>query len=289
LPSLHATTRPHADRRSPIGVFDSGIGGLSVLKHLRAQLPKESFLYIADSAFAPYGERSVDELIDRSIRITEHLLLCHIKALVIACNTATAAAVKVLRLRYPDLIIIGMEPGLKPAAQQSRTKIVGVLATRSTLQSEKFKLLHEQLSHETQVRFIPQACVGLVNEIEKGDLNAPAILALLRLYIPPLLEQGADTLVLGCTHYPFVTTLIERVIQENLIDRTQTIKLIDTGEAVARRLQSLLASQNFQNDSDYLTPGTLSLSTTGSIPRLISALPFIMENTPTNLVHGIEL
>ena len=190
----------HIDRNAPVGVFDSGIGGLSVLKHMRELLPLEKFLYLADSAYAPYGERSTEELITRSIKITEFFLQKGIKALVIACNTATAAAITTLRKRYPNLIIIGIEPGIKPAAARSASKIVGVLATQSTLLSDKFNRLSEQLSRETGTQFIPQACVGLVNQIELGNLNSPEIFRLLRLYINPLLAQGVDSLVLGCTH-----------------------------------------------------------------------------------------
>ncbi|TXI92774.1 MAG: glutamate racemase [Burkholderiaceae bacterium] len=233
-----STTQKNADRCAPVGVFDSGIGGLSVVKHLRQQLPNENFIYFADTAYAPYGERTTEELIDRSLKITAFLLDKGIKALIIACNTATAAAVAELRRRYPQLIIIGMEPGIKPAAARSESKVVGVLATRSTLNSKKFQELSGKLALETQTQFIPQACVGLVNEIERGDLNSPKLLELLRLYVHPLLAQGVDTLVLGCTHYPFVETQIRKTIDE--FDANKNIFLIDTGAAIARRLQQLL-------------------------------------------------
>lgn len=274
--SSNSDSLKHANSAAPIGVFDSGIGGLSVVKHLRQQLPQERFLYVADSGYAPYGERSEEEIIARSIKITEFFLRYEIKALVVACNTATAAAVAVLRQRYPDLIIVGIEPGLKPAAAISRNKQVGVLATRATLNSEKFHLLREQLSAETHTKFIPQACVGLVNQIEQGDLSTPALMELLRHYVTPLLEQDVDTLVLGCTHYPFVAHLIRQVIIEFQDARSEEkqINLIDTGEAVARRLLNLLDARHLRNLN-----GTQKLQawTTGQVSILRYGLSFIMD------------
>ena len=277
----------NTDSNAAVGVFDSGIGGLSVLKHLRQRLPHECMLYLADSAYAPYGERSVEELIARSIKITEFFLQHNIKAMVIACNTATAAAVAVLRERYPNLLIIGMEPGLKPAALQSKNKIVGVLATRSTLQSQKFNLLREQLTHELHAQFIPQACVGLVNQIELGDLNASAILDLLRQYVPPLLAQGIDTLVLGCTHYPFVETQIRQVIAE-VPGQQKSIQIIDTGEAVARRLESLLGTHHLLRATSLSSAEkTLMVWATGNTETLQSAMRFILAPDEMVSVLGI--
>lgn len=278
----------HADSNAPVGVFDSGIGGLSVLKHLREHLPLENFLYVADTAYAPYGERSNEELINRSIKITEFFLAQGIKALVIACNTATAAAVATLRERYPNLIIIGMEPGIKPAAARSASKIVGVLATRSTLQSEKFNRLSEQLEHETQTQFIPQACVGLVNEIEQGDLESATILDLLRRYVPPLLDQGVDTLVLGCTHYPFVESQILQVIREHQTDQIKPIHIIDTGEAVARRLSDLLEKQHLRNTCNQ-TPQSFQAWTTGDASTLQMALGFITQGETSPVAGTLDI
>ncbi|WP_230409705.1 glutamate racemase [Undibacterium fentianense] len=267
----------HADSNAPVGVFDSGIGGVSVLRHLREQLPNEDFLYFADTAFAPYGERSNEELIERSIRITEFFLQQKIKALVIACNTATAAAVAVLRTRYPNLIIIGMEPGIKPAAAQSSSKIVGVLATKSTLASEKFTRLSQHVSLATQTEFISQACVGLVNQIELGDLKSEKILDLLRLYVHPLLAQNVDTIVLGCTHYPFVAPQIDQVIQEYFAgDSKRQIHIIDTGEAVARRLKQQLLDSNLLSKCK---DSSLVSYTTGSVYTLQLALNFNHNST----------
>jgi glutamate racemase len=276
----------HADSNAPVGVFDSGIGGLSVLKHLREQLPFENFIYVADMAYAPYGERSNEELIARSIKITDFFLSMGIKALVIACNTATAAAVKVLRQRHPELIIIGMEPGIKPAAARSESKIVGVLATKSTLLSEKFNQLSQQLSQETQTQFIPQACIGLVNQIELGDLHSEKILELLRLYVWPLLEQGVDTLVLGCTHYPFVSAQINQVINEFFLPEKRNIHIIDTGDAVARRLKQLLQQENLLRDYQQ---GVLVAYTTGKLEMLLRGLNFDMQNKGMLEAHQIQI
>ena len=233
---------------APIGVFDSGLGGLSVLQHIRQTLPHEALLYVADSGFAPYGDKTSAEILERSIVVTDFLLSKHIKALVVACNTATAAAIKHLRVHYPDLIIIGMEPGLKPASLLSKTKKVGVLATLSTVQSEKYQRLSMQLSAESGVEFIPQPCVGLVDQIEKAEANAEQTRLLLKKYLNPLLAANVDTLVLGCTHYPFVADLIQELTSAHTPDG-EPIRLIDTGKAVASQLQRLLAERDLKTSN----------------------------------------
>ncbi|MDP1978230.1 glutamate racemase [Undibacterium sp.] len=235
-------------RSAPIGVFDSGLGGLSVLQHIRQTLPNEALVYVADSGFSPYGDKTSAEILERSIAVTDFLLSKKIKALVVACNTATAAAIKHLRLHYPDLIIVGIEPGLKPASLLSKTKKVGVLATLSTIQSEKYHRLSTQLSAETAVEFIPQACVGLVDQIEKTEANAAHTRLLLKGYLNPLLDAKVDTLVLGCTHYPFVAKLIQELTSAHIPDR-DPITLIDTGKAVASQLQRLLAERDLTSSN----------------------------------------
>jgi glutamate racemase len=263
----------HSDRA--VGVFDSGVGGLSVLRHIRQHLPGEQLIYFADSGFAPYGEKSDEVLIERSLAVAAFLLTHQIKAMVIACNTATAAAVATLRLRYPELIIIGMEPGLKPATLHSVSKVVGVLATKSTLQSQKFSQLRDQLSLETGVNFISQACIGLVNQIEKAELHSAETLQLVRRYVAPLLAQGADTLVLGCTHYPFIAHLIRQVVAENQPNaKPDAVRLIDTGEAVARRLHKLLEQQDLL--SARVDTPILLACTTGSPGSLEHALQHML-------------
>jgi len=229
------SSSPPAD--APIGVFDSGVGGLSVLRHIRAQLPNERLIYFADTGFAPYGDKPEHVIVERSLAAAEFLLGRGIKAFVVACNTATVAAIKALRARYPALPIVGVEPGLKPAAAASRSGKIGVLATDSTLSGDKFLQLRAQISSASGAEFLLQPCVGLVDLIELGQFDTPAVDAMLERYVAPLIAQGADTLVLGCTHYPFVRAAIARIAARHA---TQAVTLIDTGDAVARKLARLL-------------------------------------------------
>jgi glutamate racemase len=245
-----------------VGVFDSGVGGLSVLQSLRAEMPTVRFIYVADSAHAPYGERSSEQVSLRAQRITEALIHDHgIDALVVACNTATAHAIKALRERHPGTPIVGVEPALRPAAAMSRSGHVGVLATRGTVQSERFaRLLREvQASASHPVRFSVQACDGLADSIERQDTVTTRRLceqavASLRQQAPDL-----DTVVLGCTHYPFAGDVLRDVLGPD-------VKLVDTGEAVARRTRAVLGLQASANEtveaSDASAP--LTLLSTGS-------------------------
>lgn len=219
---------------APIGVFDSGVGGLSVLREIRLLLPNERLLYVADSGHVPYGEKSPEFIRLRSQQIAEFLLQQGAKALVLACNTATAAAVVSLREHYPQLPIVGMEPAVKPAAAATRSGVVGVLATTGTLQSAKFAALLDRFANN--VRVITQPCPGLVECIEAGELESPATRELLRAFVAPLLAEGCDTLILGCTHYPFIKPLLRQLVPAS-------VSLIDTGEAVARQLQRVLADR----------------------------------------------
>ncbi len=241
------------DSTNPIGVFDSGVGGLSVLRHIRTQLPNEHLMYFADSGFAPYGDKPEEVVAERSLAIAGFLIERGAKALVVACNTATIAAIKLLRSHYPDMPIVGVEPGLKPAAAVSLNGKIGVLATSRTIRGEKFLLLRDQIAASTQAQFLLQGCSGLADQIELGELNTDATRAMLERYIVPLLNGGADTLVLGCTHYVFVQPAIEAVIAAAT---TREVLLVDTGEAVARRLVSLLG------EAGLLNPGN------GAVPRL---------------------
>ncbi|MDR6398523.1 glutamate racemase [Herbaspirillum seropedicae] len=257
-----------------IGIFDSGIGGLSVLRHIHAALPREQLLYFADSGYAPYGDKTEAQIVERSLAIASFLLEQRVKALVVACNTATAAAIQAIRTRWPQLLVVGIEPGLKPAAQLTRSRTVGVLATRSTLASQRFALLQAQMQAQYQVRYLPQACVGLVDLIEKGELHSPATVQLLERYLAPLLEQGADTLVLGCTHYPFVRPAIESVCK-SLVGETPDI--IDTGQAVTRQLQRLLEAGQLQTPA---ATGSLAGFTTASRSTLENAFRGLLKLDP---------
>ena len=222
------------NRRSdaPIGVFDSGVGGLSVLGEIRRLMPNESLLYVADCGHIPYGEKTPEFIRQRCAIIAEFFHQQGAKALVLACNTATVAAVADLRERYPDWPIVAMEPAVKPAAAATRSGVVGVLATTGTLQSAKFAALLDRFAVDVQV--VTQPCPGLVELIETGDLVSPAIRNLLRGYVEPLLAAGCDTIILGCTHYPFLKPLLHEMVSDS-------ISLIDTGGAVARQLQRLLS------------------------------------------------
>ena len=216
---------------APIGVFDSGVGGLSVLKEIEQRLPSESLLYVGDCGHIPYGEKTPEFIRQRCAVIADFFQQQGAKALVLACNTATVAGIAELRQRYPDWPIVGMEPAVKPAAAATRSGVVGVLATTGTLQSAKFAALLDRFASD--VRVITQPCPGLVELIETGDLHSEALVTLLRGYVEPLLAADCDTLILGCTHYPFLKPLLSQMLPSSII-------LIDTGAAVARQLQRLL-------------------------------------------------
>lgn len=258
-------TLPGVD--APIGVFDSGVGGLSVLRHIRAQLPNENLLYFADTGFAPYGNKPEQVVAERSLAVATYLIEHGAKALVVACNTATVAAIKLLRAHYPLMPIVGVEPGLKPAAAISRNGKIGVLATDVTLAGEKFLLLREQVSLATQAQFLLQGCPGLVDLIELGQIESAATDALLDKYVGALLALGADTLVLGCTHYPFVRAAIERSVARAT---AREVLLVDTGDAVARQLARLLAAAGSLNTGAG-GPAQLQAFTTASAGALSGA------------------
>jgi glutamate racemase len=260
---------------APIGIFDSGLGGLSILRHIRAQLPHEHLLYVADTGFAPYGDKPEHVVAERSLAIARFLVEQGAKALVVACNTATISAVKLLRETMPAMPIVGVEPGLKPAAAASRSGKVGVLATERTLAGAKFLQLRDQISAATGADFLLQPCRGLVDQIELGDTDA--VTALLRRYVTPLLEQGADTLVLGCTHYPLVKATIEDVIAES---GSQDIALVDTGEAVARQLVRLLDGGGLLRAADAAVPPRLTAYTSASATALSAAFNSLVGIDP---------
>lgn len=215
----------------PIGVFDSGMGGLSVLREIRALLPAEDLLYCADSGHAPYGEKPLELIRGRSLELSEFLLAQGAKALVVACNTATAAAAQALRERWPAVSVIAMEPAVKPAAAATRSGVVGVLATTGTLESAQFAALLDNFG--SGVRVVTRPGVGLVEAVERGGEDTPELRALLDAHLSPLLAAGADVIVLGCTHYVFLRRLVEARVGPQ-------VRVIDTGAAVARQVRRRL-------------------------------------------------
>lgn len=214
----------------PIGIFDSGVGGLSVFRQIRADVPHEHLLYVADSGHAPYGNKAAEFIVRRSVAISEFLLEQGAKAIVVACNTATAAAIAHLRQRF-SLPIVGIEPALKPAVALTHSGVVGILATGNTVRSDKFAALLNQ--HGQRARVLVQPCPGLADCVEHGDLNGARPRALLEQYLKPLLTSGADTLVLGCTHYPFLIPLIQQLAGPG-------VAILDPSPAVARQLRRRL-------------------------------------------------
>jgi glutamate racemase len=235
----------------PIGIFDSGAGGLSILSGIRQLLPAENLIYVADTAHAPYGPKGADFIRARSEYMLQFFLQRGVKAVVVACNTATTTAIAALRAQHA-LPIIGVEPAVKPAAALSRSGVIGVLATQGTISSDKF--LHLKNRFNDQVEFITSACPGLVQEIERIETDPLALRALLRMFIEPMLARGADTLVLGCTHYPLVRTEIQAIAGTD-------VAVVDAGDAVARELQRRLAEPGLLNGArdagqvEFLTSG----------------------------------
>ena len=211
----------------PIGVFDSGVGGLSVLRAIRDMLPNEALIYVADSAHAPYGDRDASTITERALALSTFLVDSGVKAIVVACNTATVVAVDALRARF-DLPIIALEPAIKPAATLSRSGVVAVLATSRTLQSRSVRRLCEH--HAGTVRVLLQPCPGLVERVESGAFDDDETLRLLESYVRPVIDAGADTIVLGCTHYPFLAQQIRALAGESVV-------LLDSADAVARQVR----------------------------------------------------
>ncbi len=236
-----------------IGVFDSGVGGLSVLRHIRSTLPDARLLYIADSAHVPYGDKPLHYIEQRAISLTRFLIEQGAEAIVIACNTATAAAAATLRQNFAHPII-GMEPAVKPAVAATRSGVVGVLATVGTLRSARFAALLER--HANGIEIITQGCPGLVEQVEKGDLAGSDTRMLVERYTQPLLSSGADTMILGCTHYPFLAPLIREVAGEH-------VALIDTGLAVARQLQRRIETELSESPPG---DGSAHFFTSGYVP-----------------------
>lgn len=241
----------------PIGIFDSGVGGLTVLREIRRLLPQADLHYVADSGHVPYGEKSTPYIIERSVKICEFLVAQGAQAIVVACNTATASAIQDLREAF-SVPIVGMEPALKPAAAVTKSGVVGVLATTGTLASAKFAALLER--YRSDVTVLAETCTGWVEAVERGEHEDPKTISLIEPPVTRLLEGGADALVLGCTHFPFLRPLIASIVGSRAV-------LIDTGLAVARRLHSRLPAAILPTSLDMLgaekfwTSGDLEAST----------------------------
>ena len=237
----------------PIGVFDSGVGGLSVLKEIHHLMPNESLLYVADSGFAPYGNKSRTYIVDRSEHIVRFFLSQQVKAIVVACNTATSVAVDQLRSWCP-VPIIAMEPAIKPAALHTTSGVVAVLATSQTIGSDNVNRLIAE--HGQDITVLLQACTGFVELVESGDLSSEAAMHLVESHVKPLCQQQVDTLVLGCTHYPFLRQLIASAAGSH-------VTIIDPSSAIAKQLQRRLREQSAENMLKKNSAGMIKFYTSG--------------------------
>jgi len=239
----------------PIGIFDSGIGGTSIWREIQELLPYEDFIYIADSKNAPYGEKSKEQIKALSIKNTEYLIDRRCKLIVVACNTATTNAIEYLRKAY-DIPFIGIEPAIKPAALNSRTRTIGILATKGTLSSSLFH--STSTVHAAGITIVEQIGSGIVELIENGKLDSVELRTLLKGYLEPMLKNGIDYLVLGCTHYPYLIPILQDLLPAN-------VQIIDSGEAVAKQTKAVLQKLDLQSTSkiagkhQFLTTGSVSI------------------------------
>lgn len=252
----------------PVGVFDSGVGGLSVLRAIRQQLPNESLLYFGDQGHVPYGPRPLEEVREFSEAITRFLLDLGAKLIVVACNTASAAALHSLRQAFPDVSFVGMEPAVKPAAENTCTGVVGVLATPATFQGALYASVVERFA--SNVVLLQNTCPGLVQQIERGALDGSETRAILDSALRPMLDQGIDTIVLGCTHYPFVIPLIQEIVGPD-------VRVIDPAPAVARQVARLLDSAGRRAACPMSE--TLRFFTSGEATRFEVLLPRLFDET----------
>jgi glutamate racemase len=249
----------------PIGVFDSGVGGLSVLRAIRASMPEETVLYFGDQGHVPYGPRSMEQIQNFSEGITRFLLDRHSKLIVVACNTASAAALTHLRGRFPAVPFVGMEPAVKPAAETTKTGRVGVLATPATFQGALYASVVERFA--AGVELFQHTCPGLVSQIERGELDSAETRAILEDALHPMLKRRIDTVVLGCTHYPFVIPLIQRIAGEK-------VRVIDPAPAVAKQAKRLLEMLGTKNQPS--APASIRFFTSGDSAGIKSMLPILL-------------
>ena len=247
-----------------VGIFDSGIGGLSVLREIHNMLPFQPLFYIADQVHVPYGKRQMSEIRDFSFAIADFLAAMGAQMIVVACNTASAAALKELRKEYPQLTFVGMEPAVKPATQNTHNGIVGVLATPATFQGKLYHTLVEKFARD--VKILTNTCPGLVEAIESGEITTQSTRLILQRALIPMIEKGADTIVLGCTHFPFVVPMIKNIVGPD-------VAVIDPSPAIAKRVSFLLNELNLIKR--YSSETEIIFSTTGkpkSFKRIIHSL-----------------
>ncbi len=256
-----------------IGIFDSGVGGLSILAQIRRRLPEENILYFADQAHVPYGPRDMQEVREFSETITQYLIDGGAKIIVVACNTASAAALHYLRRKFPDTPFVGMEPAVRPAARTSKSLKVGVLATPATFQGALFESVVERFAHGVDV--IEQTLPGLVERIEENDLNGPQTRAILKDKIGPLIDAGVDTLVLACTHYPFVIPTIEDLFGSSLV-------VIDPSPAIARQTERLLDENELRRDAS--APGDVTYISTDDAYALVTMAVHLINTDGTSVL-----
>jgi glutamate racemase len=242
--------------RAPIGIFDSGVGGLSVLRAIREQHPAEDLLFIADQAHVPYGPRQLTEVRHFSEEITRYLLDQGAKLIVVACNTASAAALHHLRETFPKIPFVGMEPAVKPAAETTETGVVGVLATPATFQGELYASVVERFANG--VMLLQNTCAGLVDQIEAGNIDGVETAIILESALKPMLAAKIDTVVLGCTHYPFVIPQIKEIVGDG-------VRVIDPAPAIARQVGRLLEKFDLRTSED--PPGEITLLTSGEVEK----------------------
>jgi glutamate racemase len=265
-------------RSAPIGIFDSGVGGLSVLNEVRRLLPEEALLYVADQAHLPYGSLSLRQIRAFAAGIARYLLEQGAKMIVVACNTASAAGLQHLRRLWPEVPFVGMEPAVKPAAEQTRTGVVGILATPATFQGPLFASVVERFAGGAGL--LKATCPGLVSQIEKGELETEATRSILEKALRPMLAKGMDCLVLGCTHYPFVLPLIRRIVGD-------AVKVIDPSPAVARQVARLLDAGGLRRVTG--PEGEVRLCSTGSPLQLgLLAKKLSGQSWPVSLLRWAE-
>jgi glutamate racemase len=267
---MHSAIHNPQSPRAPVGVFDSGVGGLTVARELMAQYPGQPLIYLADQAHAPYGQRALPEIRELSAGVTRFLLHQGAQVVVIACNTASAAALHWLRGQHPDVPFVGMEPAVKPAAERSRARRVGVMATAATFQGELFASLVSRYASNVTVH--TQVCADLVPLIEAGEIDTAAARQAVAGYLAPLLAAGIDELVLGCTHYPFLRPLIEEAAGPG-------VEIIDPAPAVARQTGRVLAAHGWAASDDVISvarPARHTFYTTGDPDRFRAALASLL-------------